>query len=161
MATTYSGIFRAAPAPGRCKFLVQGRQAPQVTSLGTLPKAGRSLALLIQLWPPGGPVSRAVLEWGDCVLRAGPGILPSFLTPFSQGTSGRSLRASPRSWDEMLPWDFWGVGGRGLTKAAVCGVSFIFEFLSLKNCSDRDLKGVVMRRVLATGIWQYPPPIGR
>lgn len=84
MAITYKGISRAAPAPGRCKFLVQGRQAPQVTSLGTLPQAEQCVigpadpALASR-----GPVSRAVLEWGDCVLRAGLGILPSFLTPFS------------------------------------------------------------------------------
>ena len=86
MTVTYSGISRPAPAAGRCKFVVQSRQAQLVTSLGTLPQAGLccgSLALLILLQPPGGPVSTAVLGWGVCVLLAGPGVLPSFLTPFS------------------------------------------------------------------------------
>lgn len=40
MAPPSCGISRPAPAPSRHKFLAQGGQAPQVTSLGTLPQAG-------------------------------------------------------------------------------------------------------------------------
>lgn len=65
-------------------------------------------------------MSSAELGWDDCVPQAGPGVLPSFLTPFSQGTIGRDVYSSPRSWDELLPWDPFRPGP--LPRAAVSDV---------------------------------------
>lgn len=41
------GHYLPVPALGRCKFLVQGCQAQQVTSLGTLLQAGLCLSLAL------------------------------------------------------------------------------------------------------------------
>lgn len=122
MAIMYSGITRPAPAPGGFKLLVWSHQARQVTSLGTHPQVGLSLPLswVIQLWPPGAPVSRALLGWGDCVSPAGPGVLPSFLRlPSPKEQVGGTSVPLPDPGMSCLP----GTLSPGpLAKAPVCGV---------------------------------------
>ena len=161
MAIMYSGITRPAPAPGGFKLLVRSHQARQVTSLGTLPQVGLSLPLssLIQLWPLGGPVRRALLGCGDCVSLAGPGVLPSFLRlPSPKEQVGGTSVPLPDPGMSCLPGTLSGQAPWQRLQCVVC--SLFLSSYRYENCSDRDVEGVEVGKGLVTGHLAIPSTHG-